>query len=312
MLFPAERLVALVIGAFLIADLTLVAGSAISVDGRGYGAVVSCGAVILAVGLAYRWSGRDQKIALAAIAAGLFILFTIVGAALNYLLIPVGAERIDPLLIRLDGLVGYSWPGLVGWASEHPALGTLLRWTYVSSLPQFVIVILTLGMTGRQAQLHAFLLTGVLAATLTMAFWLAFPSSGPSAYFAIPVETAERLGMVVGPDYGVELNRVMTQGAQRLSPQDALGLIAFPSFHTVMALMAVWFTRSIRGLFPVFVVINTLMLPAILIHGGHHLIDLFGGLAAFLISVWLARSVLARVSDTRQRPEPAAPAEQGL
>ncbi|EKF19544.1 hypothetical protein NA2_06607 [Nitratireductor pacificus pht-3B] len=284
---------ALIIATFLIVDIGLVAGGGVSVDWSGYAMVVLCGSGVLGVGLAYRLSGRDEKIALAAISAGLFVLFTIVGSALNYLVIPAGTERIDPLLIRLDAVLGYSWPALVVWVAEFPALGSLLRWTYLSSLPQFVIVILVLGMTGRRDLLHGFLLTGILAAIVTIAFWLVFPSSGPSAFFPIPAEAVAKLGMVVSPDYGAELNRLMGEGVTHLSPTDTLGLIAFPSFHTVMALMSIWFMRTIRPLFPLFVIVNMLMLPAILVHGGHHFVDLFGGLAAFAIGHALAQSLLS-------------------
>ncbi|MBL6431638.1 MAG: phosphatase PAP2 family protein [Alphaproteobacteria bacterium] len=248
---------------------------------------------MLALGLYYRVSRRDPNIALAAMAAGLFILFTISISVFNYLLLPVGPRRIDGLLMHIDWLMGYSWPDLVAAMSTMPTFGRALGFVYMSSLFQFVLLILTLGLTGRAAELHRFLLTGVLAVSLSILFWFVFPSSGPSAYFDIAPDVIARLGMVVGPAYGEELNRLALEGVSLVSPRDVLGLVAFPSVHLVMALMAVWFASSVRPLFVLFVLVNLPMPLAVLVHGGHHLVDLFGGLAVFALSVALSARLLA-------------------
>ncbi|WP_411053594.1 phosphatase PAP2 family protein, partial [Tritonibacter sp. SIMBA_163] len=68
------------------------------------------------------------------------------------------------------------------------------------------------------------------------------------------------------------------------------GVIAFPSLHTVMACMVVVFTMGTR-VFPLAVILNAPMIPATLAHGGHHLSDIFGGLAvfaaSFAVAAWL-------------------------
>ena len=66
------------------------------------------------------------------------------------------------------------------------------------------------------------------------------------------------------------------------------GLVAFPSIHMVMALMVAWYSRGTWAFFA-FCVSSLLMIPATLLHGGHHLSDLFGGLALFALAVSLAR-----------------------
>ncbi|SDU19856.1 phosphatase PAP2 family protein [Stappia sp. ES.058] len=292
-LLPAERVVATCIGAIYLADAVLVAVRGAAIDWAGYAPLVSVGLGLLALGLFYRIRQRDRNIALAGVTAGLFILFTISVSVFNYLLLPVGPRRIDGLLMHIDGLMGYSWPDLVMAMSTMPTFGRALGFVYMSSLFQFVLLILTLGLSGRAAALHRFLLTGVLAVSLSILFWFAFPSSGPSAYFEIPADVISRLGMVVGPAYGEELNRLALDGVSLISPRDVLGLVAFPSVHLVMALMAVWFSYSVRPLFVLLALINLPMPLAVLLHGGHHLVDLFGGLAVFALSVALSGRLLA-------------------
>ena len=63
-----------------------------------------------------------------------------------------------------------------------------------------------------------------------------------------------------------------------IGQEHLMGLIAFPSMHTVMALMTTLFARGTRLFWPL-VLINLLMIPAILLQGGHHVVDVLGGTA---------------------------------
>ena len=56
---------------------------------------------------------------------------------------------------------------------------------------------------------------------------------------------------------------------------------------------------SIRLLFPVFLLVNLLMLPAILLHGGHHLIDVFGGFSVFALSLVATNAILRRQDSAK-------------
>lgn len=285
----AERITALIAVALCAVDLILIAAKGQAVDWVGYGVMVLIGLGALALGLTYRRLGRSEEIALAAIAAALFILFTIFASIFNYLLLPVGALRLDLALIQLDASIGFSWAGFVAWAATMPGLGRALSYVYMSSLVQMTVLIIVLGFAGRREQLHQFLLTGVVGALLAITIWFAAPSMGPSVFEDISPELIEKLNLVVGPAYGAQLQSLALNGSSYISPMNVLGLIAFPSFHTVMACMAIWFTASLRPLFPVAMVLNVAMIPAILLHGGHHLVDIFGGIAVFVVALLIAR-----------------------
>ncbi len=297
-LLPAEKICAAVIVALFLLDAILIPIRGVSVDWLNYALVCAIGLGSVTAGQFYRIGRQEEKIALATTAAGMFVLFTIAGSIFNYLLLPVGARRIDPFLIVLDAIVGFSWKEAVSYVASMPLLANVLRFIYMSSLPQLIIIILILGFSGRRERLHQFLLTGIFGALIAVAIWAAFPSSGPSAFEVLPSELSNLF--VVGSAYGVELNRLAIEGPSFLSPKDALGLIAFPSFHTVMACMAVWF-MSRRKAFLCFLPVNMLMLPAILVHGGHHLVDVFGGFAVFGMALWASRAVMAASERRNQQ-----------
>lgn len=296
---PVERFILIVIATLLALDVTLIVFKGVDIDLTGYAGVATIGLTMMALGQYYRTVRPDTRISAAVTATGLFIIFSLCGSIFNYMLLPVQFPVIDGMLTRIDAAIGFSWPDTMIWLSEYPLLVGLLHIVYVSSLPQMVIVILILGFGGQVDSLYRFLLTGMVGVLTAMAFWFFFPSFGTSTLYTLPPAVRDVMPLVVGPEYGAQLSRLALDGVSYLTPKDVLGLIAFPSFHTVMACMSVYFLRYSRVLFSVSLAINSLMLPAIVIHGGHHLTDLFGGIVTFCFACWLS-GLIVREAHAKQ------------
>lgn len=305
---PAEKLCLSIVVLMAAINGYLIVLWNVSVDVAGYAPFVGIGLATVLVGQFYRVIRKDERLALAAIAVGIFVLFTLVGSVLNYLLLPVQFPVIDQALAGVDAMLGFSWPALIRWAADFPSFSGVLHFVYFTSLPQMMIVILVLSYVRDDRALHRFLVTGLLGALLAMLFWTFWPSFGTSAYYTLPEELVESTQLAVTPAYGAQLNRLAQDGVTFLSPHDALGLIAFPSFHTVMACLSVWFMARSALLFVPTALLNILMLPAILIHGGHHLMDVFGGVLTFAFAFVLS-GVLLRALVRPQVDLGAASAE---
>ncbi|MBX3596159.1 MAG: phosphatase PAP2 family protein [Rhizobiaceae bacterium] len=307
LLFPAERLVLAIIAVLVCADVALISLGNAAFDWGGYAPLVAIGTALIAIGSIYRKSGRSHPIGLAMIAAGLYILFTLAGSVLNYALLPVGELKLDEKLARFDALIGYSWPDFVGFLAQYPTASLILKVIYISSLVQLMAVLILLGFGGRTQQLHEFLLVGIAGALLAIGFWSVAPTMGPSILYELPAETQARVGLVVTTEYGDKLKELALYGPRVITPDETLGLIAFPSFHTVMALMSIVYAWPLRGLRLLFLTVNTLMVPAILAHGGHHLVDLFAGVLVFCIALYVVRrSRSFWALDAARRRSPAA------
>jgi PAP2 superfamily len=291
---PVEKFAVVIILALAALDVGLLGFKGVEIDVPGYLRALSIGGLLIGLGQFYRRFRLNEAIALPTTAAGLFIVFTIVGSVFNYLLFPLVSTPIDAKLVRIDSLFGFDWPSYVDLFLPYPMVSAALGLVYLSSLVQLISVILLLGFAARQEDLHRFLATGIIGALMTICFWAVFPSFGTSTVHQIPAETARSLGLVVRAEYGQELLRLAAIGVERITPKEVLGLIAFPSFHTVMACMSVWFTRGLRKIWPVFIVINLAMLPAILLHGGHHMSDIFGGLVVFFAALPLSAAIMRR------------------
>lgn len=309
---PAERFVLMILAVLLVFSGVLGLLKGIRVDWLGYTTLSASGLLVIAVGQFYRLAGRDARISAALTATGLFTLFTIAGSVFNYTLLPVAFTPIDLLLVRIDAALGFNWPALVVWVSGVPAIGFALRVIYFTSLFQMVLIILALSFRGEILALHRFLVTGVLGALLSIASWTFFPSFGASSIYGLPQHVLDAMPIAVGPAYGAELLRLAQEGVDYVTPRDALGLIGFPSVHMLMACISIWFLATIRILRVPVVVLNLLMVPAILVQGGHHLSDVLGGILVFAIAYALSCRIVDRPVRTVAERAPTGDAHAPL
>ena len=246
---------------------------------------------IMAAGLALRAAGRMPRLSLTLIALGFYPIYASLLALVGYMQFPLVRPTIDPLLLRLDAALGYDWAAGVAWLADHPGVSRVLAWVYLSALPQLAVLLLVLGALGRVVALHRMVLTGMLAGLGMMAFWTVWPSFGPSAVVALDPAVAARAGVLVTSDYGAELMRLATEGIGEIEKHKLLGTVAFPSFHILMAILAVWFARG-TWLFWPYALANLAMIPATALHGGHHAVDLLGGAVLFALALASARRLI--------------------
>lgn len=265
--------------------LSVVKSQAVHWAGFGLGLIPTFG--LFAAGIYIRRFKNQPRIAQLAIANSLFLGFMAITALLIYLRFPIAELTLDKWLIRTDAAIGYSWPEFVGNVAAYPEIGYLLRFVYLSSLPQLFVMVTYLALSGKCSTLDRALMAGALSLLFTTMIWWIAPSVGPSAFTDLSHGLESKIELVTNSNYAEILRNLSAQGLAVIRPSDIVGTIAFPSYHTVMSLLVVWYLRRTALFFPA-LVINILMIPAILSHGGHHLLDVAGGVATFALAAWLA------------------------
>ena len=299
MLNPVERLIACTILLVAVVDIAFVVIKDVAVDIEGYAAATLIGLFLLLSGQLYRRFRPALHVSTALCGSGLFILFSLVGSTLNYTFLPTVNQSVDPFLMRFDAMLGYDWPSVVTFAAQHSWIGYTLFLVYATSLPQLLLLVCWYGFSGDDRRLHHFLLTGMVGALASVIFWFFFPTFGAKSYNTLPQWVMETIPLAVDPAYGRELLRLAAEGVSYLSPKNVLGLIAFPSFHIVMACMSLAFAPRLMPVRILFYVVNVLMFPAVLVQGGHFLVDIAGGVIMFLLAWLVARALLSRLSPER-------------
>ena len=304
---PAEKFVFFITGILAIIDCSLLLYKAnATFDFLGYSVTLFAAAATIAGGLFYRISGRSEPIASALICTSAFILMTAAISLFNYLLLPLKYGTYDQLLVEIDAMFGYHWPSVMAWAAEHPLITDILGLAYMTSMVQLAALVIVLGMSARTYDMHVLLVSVTITAAISICFWGLFPTLGPTTVFELPDEVWVSVQPLVNAEYGAYLNQLTATGPGHLTPSEVRGLIAFPSYHAVMAFVAMYAARNVKILGPALFLLNLLILPSIFIHGGHHLVDLPAGFITFVIGTYLAKRLL-EILDTNDAKVGAGP-----
>jgi hypothetical protein len=254
--------------------------------------IAMCFAMI-GIGLYVRHFKPAPRIALGTIGLGVFMAFSAIVSILAYTIFPFVNPMIDQRLVAWDAQLGFSWLGFLESMAAYPLISKALGYIYLTSLPQIMGLIALLSYLNRPTELHRFLLVGFVTMFFTLAFWWAFPSVGPTAYFPVPPALEAQLGLMTNTQSGANLLRWATDGNAIITPDIVTGVVAFPSFHIVMACMVVWFSWRTVVFVPTLLV-NLAMIPATILQGGHHLVDIVAGIGTFGLCLWLTCKLVPR------------------
>jgi len=299
LLKPAERIMMGVGAVAVLVSVPLVLLRGTAVDYGNYSFLAMIVIPLIGLGLFYRISGRSERIASAIICTVAFAIFTNALNFFNYAMLPTTGLRLDTYIAAMDAFFGFHWPSAMAWLAELPTLNVILQIAYASTLPQFAVIIITMGLLGRYDDLHHFALCVTITATLTICFWLMFPTFGAKSMFELPPEIWQAVAPIVDAQYAKDVVRISTLGPAIISPEETRGLIAFPSYHAVLAFTAMYAVRNIWWLVVPLWPVNLLILPATVFHGGHHAMDAPAGLLMFLLGVVLANQLMNSASFAR-------------
>lgn len=263
--------------------------------------------LFLGLGSWYRHSGRSRELGSAITTVGIFILFSNSVSLLNYLMTPNSRPLIDDWLIQMDTLLGYSWPQIIAWASDHPLSNQAMRLAYNATLIQVAVLIIALVFTNRIRHLHAFTVSLSISGLIAVIFWAFFPSLGPSAYYQVPKDIFLRANPVVSTEYGATILSHFKHGSSIIRPDEIRGMIAFPSMHIVMAGLSLLFSRPMKWLFFPYLAIVIMVIPGVLVHGGHHLVDIPAGLTLIVLALMATGKIMATCQSEASEPTAAVP-----
>jgi hypothetical protein len=203
------------------------------------------------------------------------------------------APLIDADLAAWDQAAGIFGPSMVAWAADHPSWSHLLAIAYDSSFPVLfgLAVVLTLARRFDELWILAFVFAATIVASTSISVFL--PAKGAFAFFDYPASLLDRLPSGAGVYHLGKFNYFRDAATPVVSFASLQGVVTFPSFHCCVALMTIFATKGLRGLFPISVGWNALVIVSTVPIGGHYVIDLPAGAL-----LWLAATV-AGVAMTR-------------
>jgi hypothetical protein len=237
---------------------------------------------LLGLTLGCRLSGAGRRIAAIAEWILLWLIFAVAGALLTYLAAAQDGPVYDARLALADAELGFNWAAWFDFVAAHPALKLLLAIPYQSLVAQVVLSVLWLSCRGRDDRNAELLINTTLALLMTAAVFFLFPTLGPCV--GVPACQDAYVDDLVGLRHG---------SLPSLDIMLLKGVIAFPSFHAVLAILFTYAHRGSRVFVPV-AVFNALMLLSVPSEGGHYLVDVLGGVTVGGLAILMTRALPAR------------------
>lgn len=281
-----------IVAAIATIDAAWVRAGHFDIDARGFAGIAILTIVCTGAGLYYERVRKEERLAAMLIGTGFLLGMSASFSLLNYLLLTVAGQRIDVALAAMDRALGVDWPHLMSLVAQHPLINAGLQLAYISVLPQIALLVVLLGWRGRHQNIYEFCCSLMAGAAISIFVWTLAPSFGAFSVYELPVNVSRHLVLALDSQYAKDLATLLAHGPGYISPTSAKGLIGFPSFHAVMGMFVVWYARELNVVRWYALALNSVVLVATPIQGGHHVVDVLAGFVVAVISVLFARAVM--------------------
>lgn len=209
----------------------------------------------------------------------IWLVFSVTAAILTYAAATRDAPLYDSELAALDRALGFDWPGWVAIVRAHRLAFVVLQAAYNSLLPQILMTVAWFAWRRGEPRIAELIGNVTVALVLTTAIFCLFPAFGPGV--GVPGFDLAYLQDLTGLRNGT---------LPSLDVMLLKGVITFPSFHAVLAILFMWAHRGSPSFFPA-AFLNAVMLVSVPSQGGHYLVDVFGGVAVAVVTIVALRAV---------------------
>lgn len=245
--------------------------------------LVACASMYLVVGVLI--ARKMLRLAMAIDSHIVISLTAFLSPFLICIVAMTAAPMRDQLLIEVDWMLGFSWLHVAYWFRDHPTISLVMCYAYLTIMFQTALLTFTLALVRPKHLRHC---TSSLAVSLavTTAIFPFVPAVGGYAHYGLSAKDFPDILATTAWTYPEVLVRVREGSIQILDSTCLEGLIAFPSFHAVTAVIYGYFWWQIPVARYAGVLLNGLMLISTIPVGSHYLTDVIGGVLVAAGSIW--------------------------
>ena len=201
----------------------------------------------------------------------------------------------DDLLRSIDHRLGLEVPAILAWMKQHRFVNFLLASSYDKLLPLIFAATTVPALLGKLAVAKEYIVGNVVAVVLAFSVFALCPAIGPwSSYHFTP-----------SPNQILSTNMfraIRSPGPFVIDPLYSSGLITFPSFHVILAIIATNALCSIRVLRIPTVAVCVLISASALSTGWHYTTDVLGGIVFACISIAAAKAFVGFIQNRFASP----------
>lgn len=256
-------------------------------------------ALVLAVALFYRYRQADKLM------SALLVVFWmgLVSDLHVYPMFLAGRQPVgfsDDLLAKMDARIGLEVTEVMAWIEAYPWAKFALEQVYFTLVFLMALSLLSTTLLGKFKAAQEYVISCVCAVALSFPLFAVFQAHGPWTYYGYTCALNQEEYMRVFAE--LKAAEVYTMDLSY-----ANGLMCFPSFHTILAVLAgaaVWpipFLRWLGILWAGLIVLSTVTT------GTHYIIDVIAGLGVAALSL-LGAKVFSRIESRmeKSRTDPVA------
>lgn len=198
----------------------------------------------------------------------------------------LGFPMCDLALAKMDKALGISVSAIMTWTGHHPRSGALLGHSY-GLLPWMLAAAIIIPiLAGNRNSSERFILANTIALLVSMPIFTLFPAVGPWLGYHFRADAAQA---------ACEFSIAQLHHSARIDSLTVVGVVCFPSFHVIWALLsavALWPFPVLRA--PA-VILAALIIASTVTTGWHYSVDVLAGLILATVSVICADVSISRL-----------------
>jgi membrane-associated phospholipid phosphatase len=222
-----------------------------------------------------RWAART--VGRLAPVLGIMALLTSSVALLSYLSATTAWPLQDARFAAWDRALGFDWLAWFAWLNANPLVAKALSAAYHTSFAQVIGLLVLLTVLGRDRDLWDFVALFALTSVAVILVSIAVPAVGAAAYHAPDPALRSSFHPLSGIWHLDEFLGVRDGRIRAISLDRLEGIVQFPSFHTVLAIVTPYALRHVRLVFWPVALLNAVIIVSTLSEGGHYLVDVLAG-----------------------------------
>lgn len=286
----AKRLALVLLATLAVATAALLALLAATgmVLAAEFAKFMALAAAVAALGGYCHWRGLDWRLRDSALAVAFAIASLLLCGLVSSIGLRLGLPLADPRLVRGDVAIGFDVRAIVELVAANPWLSDLLHFAYNSSGVLCVLAIAWNVASRDRVRLWQAVVTIGTAMQVTALVSILFPARGAATWLGLNALQGHGLPVGAGTYFADAFAFFYSGSDPLITLEHMSGIVAFPSFHTVMALVIIqgFVGTPMRWLavpWSALVIVSTIPM------GGHYVVDLAGGLAVWISAFYVAQ-----------------------
>lgn len=187
----------------------------------------------------------------------------------------------DRVLARIDSDMGFQASALVHWMAQHPWLRIFFSLSYEALFPLMVLGALIPAVRYRFQAVKEQIVATSFATIVGAVLFRFIPAIGPWSIYGFAPSAAQLRCQ--------DLLLTLRTNSIHVLDLNESGIVCFPSFHTLLAVISCVALWSIKPLRIPAAFLATCVVLSTLTSGWHYLVDVIGGLLLAILSIAVAR-----------------------